>query len=113
MTIDITEIIIALIGLVIAVLGTVLTKVVIPWIEARTSEATQSIIQTAAEAAVLFVQQTMEKDEDEKKLSAAIERAGIYLAGYGITLDSESIAAAVEGALKVLKITAGDSWQTE
>lgn len=112
MTIDITQIIVALIGVVLSVATALITKVVVPWIKARTSETTQSIIEAAATAAVYAAQQLYASGTGEDKKSYAVTYMTDLLGECGLTVNADTVSSAIESALKAVKVSAGDTWNT-
>lgn len=110
MTIDITQIVVTLIGVVVMILGVVITRVVVPWVKANTSETTQDIIEAVTEAAVLAAQQLYSSGCAAVKKDYAVDYVTTVLATYGIEINEDVISSAIESALKALKISAGDAW---
>ncbi len=111
MTVDLTQIIVALIGVVISAATAVITKVIVPWIKARTSQTTQSVIEAAATAAVYAAQQLYTSDEWSEKKDYAMQYVTNALEAYGAEAHTYVISAAIESALKAIKISAGDAWE--
>lgn len=107
---DITQIVVALIGAVVAVLGAVLTNVIVPWIKARTSETTQSIIEAAATTAVYAAQQVYASGTGEDKKAYAVEYMTDLLGECGLSVNADTVSSAIESALKAVKVSAGDAW---
>ncbi len=110
---DITTILAIIIGLIFTILGTLITKAVIPWVKANASETQQELLSSVAESAVLYVQQTMETASGAEKFAAAAEAVTSYFAKYNMTLTAKVLETEIESALKALKIEAGNSWYTE
>jgi len=105
MTIDLTEIAIALIGLC----GAVITGFLIPWIKSKTTAQQQNIIELAAKTAVYAAQQIF-TDDDEKK-SYAVEYMGDLLTNFGVSIDLATVSSSIEAALKEIKTTIDNkSW---
>ncbi len=107
---DITQIIVAIIGAVVTVAGTIITSVVVPWIKSRTSETQQAVLSAAAKTAVLFAQQTMASANGTEKLEAAIKTVTSYFANYNMTVSTDVLVAEIESALKALKLESGGDW---
>ncbi|MCC8160813.1 MAG: hypothetical protein LIO53_05825, partial [Oscillospiraceae bacterium] len=80
------------------------------WIKARTSETTQSIIEAAAEMAVLAAQQLYADYSGEIKKYQAMSYMEMLLKEYNLTIDEDVRSNAIESALKAVKIEAGISW---
>ena len=99
MSIDITQIVIALIGLMSAVI----TSVIVPLVKAKTSANHQMIIESIARTAVLAAQQLYEADEGQKKKEYARNYVANLMKKHGVTLSADEVGAAVEAALKELK----------
>lgn len=85
--IDLTQIIIALIG----ALASLITGFLIPWIKSKTTVNQQEIIRSVIFEAVRFVEQTYKSSSGTFKMQAAIE----YLAERKIKVDMNQIEAAV------------------
>ncbi len=108
---DITQIIVAVIGAAATVVVAIITSVLVPWIKANTSETAQAILEAVAQSAVLFVQQTMSDSASSEKLAAAVGIAEEYLSGYGVSFDEAAVTAEIEAALKQMKLASGGSWK--
>ena len=106
MTIDITEIIVA----VISVLGAIVTAFVVPWIKTKTTTNQQIIIESFARAAVLAAQQIFGTEENQKKKDYAVQYITEQLKKAGITLDIDAISTVIEAALKAIKLEADGQW---
>ena len=106
MTIDITEIVVAVIGL----LSAVLTAFVVPWIKSKTNENQQIIIGEFARAAVLAAQQIYGTEKNQEKKAYAEEYITEQLKKCGITLDADAISTVIEAALKAIKLEANGQW---
>lgn len=94
---EITQIVTA----VIALLGAVITSVILPLIKAKTTAKEQEIIKTVARTAVCAAQQIL-VDNSQKK-AYAINYVGELLAKKNIKLSVNEISASVEAALKEIK----------
>lgn len=86
-TIDLTKIVIALIGL----LSTIITYRLIPWIKANTNAKQQQLLRAAVQTAVFAAEQIYGAGEGEKKLDFAIK----WLNDHGYDVSREDIEAAV------------------
>ena len=107
MNIDITQIVIALIGLMSAVI----TSVIVPLVKAKTSANQQVIIASLSRTAVLAAQQMYDSDEGQKKKEYAVSYVAQLMKKHGVTLSSEEVGAAVEAAVKELKaVTPSELW---
>ena len=107
MSIDITQIVIAVIGLMSAVV----TSVIVPLVKAKTSANQQVVIAALSRTAVLAAQQLYDADEGEKKKEYAVSYVNRLMKKHGITLSSEEVGAAVEAAVKELKaVTPVELW---
>lgn len=106
MSIDMTQVFLALIGL----MGIIITSVVVPWIKSKTTAEQQDIIRTLATAAVYAAQQLF-YNNDEKK-AYALHQVSEGLKKYHINLTSDEISTYIEGALKDIKTSLedGTSW---
>lgn len=107
MTVNITEIIVALIG----VLGTVITAFVIPWIRSKTDANQQKILSTAARTAVYAAQQIFNSAEADEKKEYAIKYITDVLAHYNMAITINEISVAIEAALKEIKTEIGSEWK--
>ena len=106
MTIDITEIVVAVIGL----LSAVVTAFVVPYIKSKTTINQQINIETFARAAVLAAQQIYGIEENQKKKEYAVQYITEQLKKHGITLDADAISTVIEAALKSIKLEANGQW---
>ena len=107
MSIDITQIVMAVIGLVSAVI----TSVIVPLVKAKTSAHQQVIIESLSRTAVLAAQQIYGAEEGQKKKEYASEYVSRFMKKHGITLSSEEVSAAIEAALKEIKaMTPTEMW---
>ena len=107
MSIDITEIAAAVIGLMSAIV----TSVIVPLIKAKTTANQQAVLSAIAHTAVLSAQQLYGAQENQKKKEYAAGYVGKLLKRYSLTIDADEISAAVEAALKEIKSGAsGAEW---
>ena len=106
MSLDFTQVIVALIGL----LGAVITAVVVPMIRANTSAQTQTIIANIIKTAVYAAQQIYTTEQWQEKKQFAMSQVEKSLEQYGISLDDESISEAIEAALKEIKTAIDGNW---
>ena len=106
MSLDFTQVIVALIGL----LGAVITAVVVPMIRANTSAQTQTIIANIIKTAVYAAQQMYTTEQWQEKKQFAMSQVEKSLEQYGISLDDESISEAIEAALKEIKTAINGNW---
>lgn len=109
MNIDLTQIVVAVIG----VLGVIITTVVVPWIKANTTERTQTIIDNIVKTAVYAAQQMYSPEQWQEKKTYAIEAVDKALRARGIVLDTDEISNAIEAMLKSVKTELGDEWENE
>ena len=107
MNIDITEIAVAIIGLMSAIV----TSVIVPLVKAKTNANQQIIIGTIARTAVLAAQQLYGTEEGQRKKEYAARYVGQLMKQYNVTASADEISAAIEAALKELKTLApADVW---
>ena len=107
MSIDITQIVIAVIGLVSAVI----TSVIVPLVKAKTTANQQVIIASLSRTAVLAAQQLYGAEEGQKKKEYASAYVEQLMKKHGITLSSVEVSTAVEAALKEIKaMTPAEMW---
>lgn len=90
-TIDITQIVVAIIGL----LSALITYRVVPWLKANTTVKQQAIIKAAVQTAVFAAEQIYGAGEGEKKFDYAIN----WLRDKGYDVDKAEIEAAVYGLI--------------
>ena len=101
MPINWTEIIMALIGL----LGAIITGVLIPYIRSRTTKEQRENIYTIVQLAVKAAEQIYFKPgQGEKKKEYVVN----YLSAKGIKLTVEDLDVLIEAAVKELNIEMGD-----
>ncbi|MGN1202812.1 MAG: phage holin, LLH family, partial [Eubacterium sp.] len=91
MNIDITEIIIALIGVLLTIITSVIVPVVVPWLKTKLSTNQIEIIKQLASVAVYAAQQIYTSDEAQQKKEYAITYVEEELAKYNITFSEEAI----------------------
>ena len=106
MNLDLTQIVVALIGL----LGIIITSVVVPMIKANTSVKTQTIISNIIKTGVYAAQQIYTPEQWEEKKQFAMEQVTKDLEQYGVVLDEDSISDAIEAALKEIKTAIDGNW---
>jgi len=94
MHVDLTQIILA----VIALLGTVLTTFLIPLLKDKLTEKQQDKLKALIKTGVYAAEQLMKTGEDKKKYVENL----LIESGYNV--DLESVNAAIEAAVKELKI---------
>lgn len=85
--IDITQIVVAIIGL----LSALITYRLIPWIKANTNEKQQAMIKAAVQTAVFAAEQIYGAGEGDKKFDYAVN----WLKEHGYDVDKTDIEAAV------------------
>ena len=86
-TIDVTQIIVAIIGL----LSAIITYRIIPWIKANTTEKQQAIIRAAIQTAVYAAEQLYGAGHGQEKYDYAVD----WLKSHGYDVDKAEIEAAV------------------
>ena len=101
MEINLTQIIVA----VIALIFSVITGYLIPWIKSNTSEHTYKMIEMGCSAAVYFAQQWYKQEDGEKKKEEAIKYAENWLKERNIKVDMNLVADTIEAELKKIKST--------
>ena len=106
MTIDITEIVVAVIGL----LSAIVTAFIVPYIKSKKTINQQAKIEALARAAVLAAQQIYGIDENQKKKEYAVQYITEQLKKAGITLDVDAISTVIEAALKSIKLEVNGQW---
>ena len=107
MSIDITQIVVAVIGLMSAVI----TSVIVPLVKAKTTAHQQMIIASLSKTAVLAAQQLYAADEGPKKKEYAENYVSQLLKKHGVSIGPAEIDAAIEAALKEIKaVTPAEIW---
>ena len=99
--INLTQIIVA----VIALIFSVITGYLIPWIKSNTNEHTYKMIEMACASAVYFAQQWYKQEDGEKKKEEAIKYAENWLKERNIKVDMHLVADVIEAELKKIKST--------
>ena len=95
MTFDITQIILA----IIALAGTIVTGVLVPWIKAKTTQSQQEQLAQWAKIAVAAAEQIFKSGDGAEKKQYVIN----WLHERGIVFDSDMVDAAIEAAVYELK----------
>ncbi len=101
MTIDITQIVVALIGL----LSALITYRLIPWIKANTNVKQQAMIKAAVQTAVFAAEQIYGAGEGEKKFEYVVN----WLKEQGYDVSKTEIEGAVYELLNQAGIIIGES----
>ena len=99
--INLTQIIVA----VIALIFSVITGYLIPWIKSNTNEHTYKMLEMACASAVYFAQQWYKQEDGEIKKEKAIEYAENLLKERNIKVDMHLVADVIEAELKKIKST--------
>ena len=95
MTFDITQIILA----IIALAGTIVTGVLVPWIKAKTTQSQQEQLAQWVKIAVAAAEQIFKSGDGAEKKQYVIN----WLHERGIVFDSDMVDAAIEAAVYELK----------
>lgn len=95
MTFDITQIILA----IIALAGTIVTGVLVPWIKAKTTQSQQEQLAQWVKIAVAAAEQMFKSGNGAEKKQYVIN----WLHERGIVFDSDMVDAAIEAAVYELK----------
>ena len=99
--INLTQIIIA----VIALIFSVITGYLIPWIKSNTNEHTYKMLEMACQSAVYFAQQWYKTEDGETKKEEAIKYAENWLKERNIKVDMHLVSDVIEAELKKIKST--------
>ena len=99
--INLTQIIVA----VIALIFSVITGYLIPWLKSNTSEHTYKMLEMGCAAAVYFVQQWYKQEDGEKKKEEAIKYVENWLKARNIKVDMNLVSDTIEAELKKIKST--------
>lgn len=100
MKIDLTQIILGIITL----LSGVITSVLVPYLKSKLTERQQEILKNAIDIGVYAAEQLYGSGHGEEKKTYVRE----LLNGKGYDVNMEEVNAAIEAAVKQLKITAGE-----
>ncbi len=93
----------------IALLGTLITAVIIPYIKSKITKDEEALIKAISKTAVYAAQQLFIENED--KLNYAMEQIKKALKKKGIKVDSDTVRTQVEAVLKEIKVnTLGNAW---
>jgi hypothetical protein len=95
MTFDMTQIVLALIG----ILASIITAVVIPWLRAKLGDAQWGQLIKIAGVAVHAAEMLYGADAGQEKLSYALDQVNQSLRKQGLSFDENSVRAAVEAAV--------------
>lgn len=106
MNIDITNLVIAVIG----VLLTVVTAVVVPLIKTKLNANQIAIVERLASIAVYAAQQLFNVEDSQQKKEYAVMCVKDELSKYGISFSEEDIEVYIESALKSIKVSQGNKW---
>ena len=88
---------------VITLLAALVTYKLVPWIQSKTTRQQQDNLAAMARIAVYAAEQLFTHGDNEIKYKYAKER----LEAAGFTLDHETLQAAIESAVRELKLTGG------
>ena len=96
MTIDLTQIILAIITLI----GGILTRYLIPWIKAKLDDRQQATFKALVRVGVFAAEQLYNSQEGQKKKEYVLD----LLKKNGYEICSESVEATIEATVKELRI---------
>ena len=96
MTIDLTQIILA----VITVIGAIITRYLIPWIKSKLDERQYDVFNGLVRVGVFAAEQLYNSGKIQDKKQYVLE----LLKGNGYQIDDESVNALIEATVKELKI---------
>ena len=99
MTIDLTQIILAILTLV----GTVITRYLIPWIKSKTSERQFEALKILARTGVYAAEQIFTTEQWKEKKEYVVN----LLKENGYSVDSTSVDALIEAMVRELRIEQG------
>ena len=102
MTYDLTQVFIAFMGVILAIL----TSVVFPWIKSKTTSSQQDTIRKLATMAVYAAQQVL--GDNTAKRAYAFTFMSEMLEKYSIELSADEISTYIEGVLKDIKTNLSD-----
>lgn len=108
MTIDLTQIILAIITLI----GAVITRYLIPWIKEKTNEKQFEALKILAKVGVYAAEQIFTSDQWKEKKQYVLD----LLKQNGYTVDDAAVDALIESLVRELRIEQGeqrDSGKTE
>ena len=100
MQIDLTQIVVGIVGIVISIVGALITRYVIPWIRSRTTAAQQDMIYYWVQTFVLAAEQTFTGDgRGAEKLAYVLGE----LEKKNLKVDAETLRALIEAIVFELK----------
>lgn len=102
-TIDWTQLILSILGIIITIAAGLATKYFIPWLKAKFTDSQISVIKTVVQALVQAAEQIYEDNEGEKKKEYVLELAKKELEAKGIKIDIDALSAYIESAVLDLK----------
>lgn len=100
MTIDLTQIILA----VITILGAIITRYVIPWIKDKLTDHQYEALVLLVRTGVFAAEQIFSKDEWKEKKQYVVD----LLLENGYTVDTTAVDALIEATVRELRIEQGD-----
>jgi len=101
MTIDLTQIILAILTLA----GTIITRYLIPWIKSKTSERQFEALKILAKTGVYAAEQIFTTEQWKEKKEYVVK----LLEENGYSVDSNSIDALIEAMVRELRIEQGQA----
>ena len=105
MTIDLTQIILAIITLI----GAVITRYLIPWIKEKTSERQFEALKLLAKVGVYAAEQLFSTEQWKEKKQYVLD----FLKQNGYEIDAPAVDALIESLVRELRIEQGGAKKTE
>lgn len=102
-SIDFTQLILSILGIIAAVAAGLATKYFIPWLKAKFTDSQINVIKSIVEALVQAAEQIYEDNEGEKKKAYVLELAQKELDAKKIKVDVDALSAYIESAVLELK----------
>lgn len=103
MNIDFTQLILAILGILFSILGTLITTKLIPFINGNFTTKQVNLIKTIIQQLVFAAEQVYDKADGEKKKQYVLECAQKELDLRGIKIDVDVLSAYIEGEVFNLK----------
>ena len=100
MTIDLTQIILA----VITLIGAIITRYLIPWIKNKLDDRQYDVLATLVRVGVYAAEQLFSREEWKEKKQYVVD----LLSENGYTIDATAVDALIEATVRELRIEQGD-----
>ena len=105
MTIDLTQIILAIITLI----GAIITRYLIPWIKNKLDDRQYEVLATLVRVGVYAAEQLFSRDEWKEKKQYVVD----LLSENGYSIDATAVDALIEATVRELRIEQGQATKEE